>query len=160
MQILGYIIGFILILAVIFIPICLVAFGVPFLLILLFRLLRGILYCFLDLFTKKKRIPGYWNKNFGRESLKNLAGKCCYWAFLIITFFFDSDDDGGSSDSGSSGGGGSFGGGGAGRSFLRHFTAGFSHFWKNSSLCKKNIYGKLITPVYEKISRSYFLRYL
>ena len=35
MQILGYIIGFILILAVIFIPICLVAFGVPFLLILL-----------------------------------------------------------------------------------------------------------------------------
>ena len=27
---------------------------------------------------------------------------------------------------------------------------------KNSSLCKKNIYGKLITPVYEKISRSYF----
>ena len=117
MQILGYVIGFILILAVIFIPICLVAFGVPFLLILLFRLLRGILYCFLDLFTKKKRIPGYWNRNFGRESLKNLAGKCCYWAFLIITFFFDSDDDGGSSDSGSSGGGGSFGGGGAGRSF-------------------------------------------
>lgn len=100
MQILGYIIGFILILAVIFIPICLVAFGVPFLLILLFRLLRGILYCFLDLFTKKKRISGYWNRNFGRESLKNLAGKCCYWAFLIITFFFDSDDDGGSSDSG------------------------------------------------------------
>ena len=98
MQILGYIIGFILILAVIFIPICLVAFGVPFLLVLLFRLLRGILYCFLDLFTKKKRILGYW-------------------AFLIITFFFDSDDDGGSSDSGSSGGGGSFGGGGAGRSF-------------------------------------------
>ena len=97
MQILGYIIGFILILAVIFIPICLVAFGVPFLLILLFRLLRGILYWFLDLFTKKKRIPGYWNRNFGRESLKN--------------------DDGGSSDSGSSGGGGSFGGGGAGRSF-------------------------------------------
>ena len=48
MQILGYVIGFILILAVIFIPICLVAFGVPFLLILLFRLLRGILYCFLD----------------------------------------------------------------------------------------------------------------
>ena len=86
-------------------------------LILLFRLLRGILYCFLNLFTKKKRIPGYWNRNFGRESLKNLAGKCCYWAFLIITFFFDSDDDGGSSDSGSSGGGGSFGGGGAGRSF-------------------------------------------
>ena len=32
----------------------------------------------------------------------------------------------------------------------------FNHFWKNSSLCKKNIYGKLITPVYEKISRSYF----
>ena len=94
MQILGYIIGFILILAVIFIPICLV-----------------------DLFTKKKRILGYWKRNFGRESLKNLAGKCCYWAFLIITFFFDSDDDGGSSDSGSSGGGGSFGGGGAGRSF-------------------------------------------
>ena len=117
MQILGYIIGFILILAVIFIPLCLVAFGVPFLLILLFRLLRGILYCFLDLFTKKKRILGYWNRNFGRESLKNLAGKCCYWAFLIITFFFDSDDDGGSSDSGSSRGGGSFGGGGAGRSF-------------------------------------------
>ena len=113
MQILGYIIGFILILAVIFIPICLVAFGVPFLLILLFRLLRGIL----DLFTKKKRILGYWKRNFGRESLKNLAGKCCYWAFLIITFFFDSDDDGGSSDSGNSGGGGSFGGGGAGRSF-------------------------------------------
>ena len=111
MQILGYLIGFILILAVIFIPICLVAFGVPFLLVLLFRLLRGILYCFLDLFTKKKRISGYWKRNFGRESLKNLAGKCCYWAFLIITFFFDSDDDGGSSDSGSSGGGGSFGGG-------------------------------------------------
>ena len=44
----------------------------------------------MDLFTKKKRIPGYWNRNFGRESLKNLAGKCCYWAFLIITFFFDS----------------------------------------------------------------------
>lgn len=40
MQILGYIIGFILILAVIFIPLCLVAFGVPFLLILLFRLLQ------------------------------------------------------------------------------------------------------------------------
>lgn len=117
MQILGYIIGFILILAVIFIPICLVAFGVPFLLALLFRLLRGILYCFLDLFTKKKRMPGYWKRNFGSESLKKLAGKCCYWAFLIITFFFDSDDDGGSSDSGSSGGGGSFGGGGAGRSF-------------------------------------------
>ena len=57
MQILGYVIGFILILAVIFIPICLVAFGVPFLLILLFRLLRGILYCFLNLFTKKKINP-------------------------------------------------------------------------------------------------------
>ena len=35
-------------------------------------------------------------------------------------------------------------------------TIRFNHFWKNSSLCKKNIYGKLITPVYEKISRSYF----
>ena len=39
------------------------------------------------------------------------------------------------------------------KAFLR---CSFSHFWKNSSLCKKNIYGKLITPVYEKISRSYF----
>ena len=39
------------------------------------------------------------------------------------------------------------------KAFLR---CSFSHFWKNSSLYKKNIYGKLITPVYEKISRSYF----
>ena len=39
---------------------------------------------------------------------------------------------------------------------FKAFYRGFSHFWKNSSLCKKNIYGKLITPVYEKISRSYF----
>ena len=54
MQILGYVIGFILILAVIFIPICLVAFGVPFLLILLFRLLRGILYCFLGSVYEEK----------------------------------------------------------------------------------------------------------
>ena len=39
---------------------------------------------------------------------------------------------------------------------FKAFYRRFSHFWKNSSLCKKNIYGKLITPVYEKISRSYF----
>lgn len=57
MQILGYIIGFILILAVIFIPICLVAFGVPFLLILLFRLLRGILYCFWICLRRKNGYP-------------------------------------------------------------------------------------------------------
>ena len=70
MQILGYIIGFILILAVIFIPICLVAFWRAISSDFAVSASSWNFVLVLDLFTQKKRIPGYWNRNFGRESLK------------------------------------------------------------------------------------------
>ena len=102
------IIGIIMILLVIFVPIILIVCGVPFVALLLFRLIRWGVYCLIDGILKKNLSAGYREKNFSWPAIGALAEGCLLWVPRLLDYL-----DGGDSD----GGGGSFGGGGAGRDF-------------------------------------------
>ena len=106
--------GIFLIVFVFVLPVWLVCALIPFVLILLLRLL-WLCLCRLRDGAGGGRAARFKKKYFSGDALWDLAIACLFWPLRVLFLLMgDSDDDG---DSGSSGGGGSFGGGGAGRDF-------------------------------------------